>query len=81
MALPESVQAVRAIQTFKDEYFLDFINIEDEIDPDERLLEHAIIANIKQFILAFGNKFCFAGNQYRIVVDDEEFVTIQSSQP
>jgi predicted nuclease of restriction endonuclease-like (RecB) superfamily len=71
--LPESAQAHRAIQAFKDEYLLDFINIEDEIDPDEKLFEHAVIANIKQFILAFGNKFCFIGNQYRVVVDDEEF--------
>jgi predicted nuclease of restriction endonuclease-like (RecB) superfamily len=71
--LPEPEQAHRAIQAFKDEYFLDFINIEDEIDPDEKLFEHAIIANIKQFILAFGDKFCFIGNQYRVVVDDEEF--------
>ena len=49
--LPELEQARRAIRAFKDEYFLDFINIEDETDPDERVLEHSIIANIKQFIL------------------------------
>jgi predicted nuclease of restriction endonuclease-like (RecB) superfamily len=71
--LPESDQARRAIRAFKDEYFLDFINIEDEIDPDERLLERDIIANIKQFILSFGNKFCFIGNQYRVVAFDKEF--------
>jgi len=72
-ALPEHEQARRAIRSFKDEYLLDFINIEDENDPDERMLEHGIIANIKQFILSFGNKFCFIGNQYRIVVDEQEF--------
>jgi predicted nuclease of restriction endonuclease-like (RecB) superfamily len=71
--LPELEQARRAIRAFKDEYFLDFINIEDESDPDERLIEHVIITNIKKFILTFGNKFCFIGNQYRVVVDDEEF--------
>lgn len=71
--LPMLEQARRAIRSFKDEYLLDFINIEDEIDPDERLLEHSIIANIKQFILSFGNKFCFIGNQYRVVVAEEEF--------
>lgn len=71
--LPEYEQARRAIRAFKDEYLLDFINIEDEMDPDERLLEHTIIANIKQFILSFGNKFCFMGNQYRLVVAEEEF--------
>jgi len=71
--LPELEQARRAIRAFKDEYLLDFINIEDENDPDERLIEHGIIANIKQFILSFGNKFCFIGNQYRVVVDDHEY--------
>jgi predicted nuclease of restriction endonuclease-like (RecB) superfamily len=71
--LPEFEQAHRAIRAFKDEYFLDFINIEDENDPDERLIERKIIANIKQFILSFGNKFCFIGNQYRVVVDEKEF--------
>jgi predicted nuclease of restriction endonuclease-like (RecB) superfamily len=71
--LPIQEQARRAIRSFKDEYLLDFINIEDENDPDERLIEHGIIANIKQFILAFGNKFCFIGNQYRVVVEEQEF--------
>jgi predicted nuclease of restriction endonuclease-like (RecB) superfamily len=71
--LPESVQASRAIRAFKEEYFLDFINIEDEIDPDERVIERSIVANIKQFILSFGNKFCFVGNQYRVIVEEQEF--------
>ena len=71
--LPESVQANRAIRTFREEYFLDFINIEDEIDPDERIFERNIVSNIKQFILSFGNKFCFIGNQFRIMVAEQEF--------
>jgi predicted nuclease of restriction endonuclease-like (RecB) superfamily len=71
--LPEAEQARRAVRAFKDEYLLDFINIEDENDPDERLIERGIIANIKRFILSFGNKFCFIGNQYRVVVDEQEF--------
>ena len=74
--LPEPEQARRAIRTFKDEYLLDFINIEDEIDPDERLIEREIIANIKQFILSFGNKFCFIGNQYRVMVAEQEFFIV-----
>ena len=71
--LPELEQAKRAIRAFKDEYFLDYINIEDEIDPDERVLEREIIANIKQFILSFGNNFCFVGNQHRVIVDEQEY--------
>jgi len=75
-AIPEQEQADRAIRAFKDEYFLDFVNIESEIDPhyqDERIFERNIIANIKQFMMSFGTKFCFIGNQYRVVVDEQEF--------
>jgi predicted nuclease of restriction endonuclease-like (RecB) superfamily len=74
MTLPDEEQARRAIRSFKDEYFLDFINIEDENDPDERLITRSIITNIKKFILAFGgNKFCFMGDGYRVMVDEQEF--------
>ena len=74
--LPEREQARRAIRAFKDEYFLDFVNIEPDIDPDdrdERVFERSIIANIKQFMMSFGSKFCFMGNQYRVMVDEQEF--------
>jgi predicted nuclease of restriction endonuclease-like (RecB) superfamily len=71
--LPTDEQARRAIRSFKDEYLLDFINIEDENDPDERLIEHGIIANIKKFILSFGvNKFCYMGHQHRLIVEGKE---------
>jgi len=73
LTLPEQEQAQRAIRSFKDEYFLDYINIEDENDPDERVFARAIIADVKKFILSFGNLFCFMGNQYRVVVDEQEF--------
>jgi predicted nuclease of restriction endonuclease-like (RecB) superfamily len=71
--LSEAEQARRAIRSFKDEYLLDFINIEDENDPDERLVERGVVANIKQFLLSFGNKFCFIGNQYHVEVGGKEF--------
>lgn len=69
--LPKSQQALRAIATFKDEYLLDFINIEelgvrDAEDVDERVLEQGIIQNIKQFIMTFGRGFSFVGNQYHL---------------
>jgi len=71
--LPEQEQARRAIRSFKDEYLLDYINIEDANDPDERVFERKIVASIKQFILSLGTKFCFIGNQHRIVVDEKEY--------
>lgn len=70
-ALPKSQQALRAINTFKDEYLLDFINVEelgvrDADDVDERVLEQGIVQNIKQFIMTFGRGFLFVGNQYHL---------------
>ena len=69
--LPKSQQALRAIATLKDEYLLDFINVEelgarDAEDVDERVLEQGIVQNIKQFIMTFGRGFSFIGNQYHI---------------
>jgi predicted nuclease of restriction endonuclease-like (RecB) superfamily len=64
----------RALQSFKDEYLLDHINIEDPDDePDERVLEHAIVQNIKKFIMALGPDFSFMGNQFRLEVDEKEY--------
>lgn len=64
-------RALRAINTFKDEYLLDFINVEelnvrDKEDIDERIVENAIIHNIKNFILTFGKDFTFIKNQYHL---------------
>lgn len=63
----------QALQSFKDEYLLDFINIEDPDELDERLLENEIVLHIKKFIMALGNDFSFMGNQYRLEVDEKEF--------
>jgi len=61
-------RARKALMMFKDEYLLDFINVEeigerDNIDVDERVIENEIIANIKNFIMTFGEDFAFVGNQ------------------
>lgn len=71
-ALPKTI-AARALDTFKDEYLLDFINISPE--DDERVLESKIINNIRQFILSLGTGFAFMGTQYRLMVNEEEFFT------
>lgn len=59
----------KALRSFKDEYLLDFMNIEDPEEVDERVIEHSIIQNIKNFIMAFGKDFAFLGNQYHIEVE------------
>ncbi|OJV35403.1 MAG: hypothetical protein BGO33_12170 [Bacteroidia bacterium 43-41] len=69
--LPTAEFARRAILAFKDEYTLDFINVEefgarDIEDVDERIVENKIVHNIKNFIMTFGRDFTFVGNQFRI---------------
>ena len=70
--LPKKLQPT-AINAFRDDYLLDFIAIQDPDNMDERELEQGIIGKLKEFILSLGKEFAFIGNQYRIVVDDEEF--------
>lgn len=70
--------ALKAVGMFKDEYLLDFINVEeldvyDIRDIDERVVENEVVKNIKNFILCLGSSFCFIGNQHKISVGDEEF--------
>ncbi len=56
----------KAMKAFKDQYLLDFVNIEDVDDEmDERVLEREIVLNIKKFLMSLGNDFTFMGNQYR----------------
>ena len=74
--LPDTKQALKAVCSFKDEYLLDFINVEElneqEEDLDEKIVEKAIVANVKKFIMTFGQDFSFIGNQYRMEVAGEE---------
>lgn len=71
--IPDTRQSLKAIGMFKDEYLLDFINVEelgerDKEEIDERVIEQGIIHNIKNFILTFGRDFAFVGNQYKLEV-------------
>lgn len=63
----------KALQTFKDEYLLDFINIEDPDTADEKEIENEIVRNVRKFILSIGNDFAFIGNQYRLEIEGEEY--------
>ena len=69
--------ARKAIGMFKDEYLLDFINVEEmEVDKpadvDERVVEQAIVRNVKQFIMTFGRDFAYIGNQYHLEIFTNE---------
>ena len=64
----------KALKTFRDHYLLDFIRISDEDDDDEKILENEIVHNIKKFLMSLGNDFAFIGNQYRLIVENEEYL-------
>ena len=71
--LSNSTLARKAVMMFKDEYLLDFINVEqigerESIDVDEREMEQQIVQKVKNFIMTFGNDFAFIGNQYHLEV-------------
>jgi hypothetical protein bfra3_16998 len=75
--LPSKNLARKAVEMFKDEYLLDFINVEeigerDLADIDERVIEQQIIHNVKNFIMTFGKDFTFVGNQYHLEVFELE---------
>ena len=71
--------ATQAVRSFKDEYLLDLVNL-DNVDArygyetDERVLSKSMVANIEKTIQALGgNDFCFMGREKRLVIEDEEF--------
>ena len=71
--------ATQAVRSFKDEYLLDLVNL-DNVDArygyetDERVLSKSMVANIEKTIqMLGGNDFCFMGRERRLVIEDEEF--------
>lgn len=69
--------ARKAVGMFKDEYLLDYINVEEmeadnPEDVDEKVIEQAIVRDIKKFIMTFGRDFAYIGNQYHLEIFGEE---------
>ena len=71
--------ATAAVRSFKDEYLLDLVNL-DNVDArygyetDERILSKSMVANIEKTITALGgDDFCFMGREKRLVFSDTEF--------
>lgn len=60
-----------ALEVFKDEYLLNFVNVQDTDGED--VLENELVHNLREFLMTLGREFAFLGNQYRVVVDEEEF--------
>ena len=83
--IPDYKQAFQAIQMFKNEYLLDYINVEQlgerDEDIDERVIENEIVHNVKNFIMTFGRGFSYLGQlaAYLRVLDDEERIDVENS--
>lgn len=66
-----SYQSDLALQTMKDPYIFDFINLQE--DAEERDLENALIKDVTKLLLELGTGFAFLGNQYHINVGGDDF--------
>lgn len=71
-------QATRAVQSFRDEYLLELVNLDNvdavhDQDVDERVLSKGLVANIEKTIAALGGSdFCFMGREKRLVFEGED---------
>ncbi len=66
-----TIQSDLALQTLKDPYCFDFLNITEQ--HDEKELEDALMDNMTKFLLELGQGFSFVGRQYKINVGDNDF--------
>lgn len=69
-AVPERYKH-QAKLAVKDEYNFGFLEISE--NHNEKDLELALMKNMRKFLLEMGGDFAFIGNQYRLIVGDEEF--------
>ena len=59
------------LDSLKDPYVLEFLNIPDPAALHESSLEAAIIAHLRDFLLEIGKGFAFVARQKRLSFDDE----------
>ena len=67
----QSPQSELAHETLKDPYNFDFLGLEDE--AQEREIERGLVGKISDFILELGKGFAFIGNQYKLIVNEQEY--------
>ena len=71
--------ANQAVRSFRDEYLLDLINLDNvdaryEYETDERVLSKTMVAEIEKTIAALGgDDFCFMAREKRLVFKEDEF--------
>jgi predicted nuclease of restriction endonuclease-like (RecB) superfamily len=70
LTLPKP-QSDLAKETLKNPYVFDFLGVGEEMQ--ERELEKALVQHIKRFMLELGRGFTYAGNQYNLRVEGDEY--------
>jgi len=68
--LPDK-QSDLAIQTLKDPYIFDFVNMREKMIETD--IEHELVKNVSKLLLELGTGFAFVGEQYLLKVEDNEF--------
>jgi predicted nuclease of restriction endonuclease-like (RecB) superfamily len=66
-----AIHSELAKATFKSPYVLEFMEMEESMK--ERDLERGLIQHLKHFMLELGRGFTYAGNQYKLKVENDEF--------
>jgi len=69
-ALPQNIKN-QAKLAVKDEYTFDFLELGDEHSEIE--LERTLMNKINRFLIEMGGAFTFAGNQFRLEIEGNEF--------
>jgi len=57
----------------KDPYVLEFLDLPERPEPDERQLESALVTRLRDFLMELGKGFCFVGRQFRISTETAHF--------
>jgi predicted nuclease of restriction endonuclease-like (RecB) superfamily len=58
-------------ETFKSSYVFDFLTLNEE--AKEKDLERALMQHLKKFMLELGRGFAYVGNQFNLVVEDDDY--------
>ena len=60
-----------ARETFKSSYVFDFLTLSEE--AKEKDVERALMQHLKKFMLELGRGFAYVGNQFNLVVEDDDY--------
>ncbi len=71
--LGQNSEKLHPKQIIKTPYVFDFLGLPDDILGSESALQHALVSELKTFILEMGHGFCFEAQQKRIIIGGEYY--------